>query len=70
MLDVKTMLKHSLFGGLLEEQIDDIIPLMGRETYLPGEDIIVEGAPNDKIMFIVEGRVSILKGGKLIYDLV
>ena len=69
MLDVKTMLKHSLFGGLVEEQIENIIPLMGMETYHPNEDIIVEGTPNDRIMFIVEGRVSIIKAGKLIYDL-
>ena len=61
--------KYSLFGGLLEEQIDQITPLMVEETYKPGDIIIVEGFPNDKILFIIEGRVSIIKGDKTIYDL-
>jgi CRP-like cAMP-binding protein len=55
--------KYSLFGGLLEDQIDRIRPLMDQETYEPGEDIIVEGAPNDRIRFILEGRVAVLKQG-------
>ena len=69
MLEPKTLMKYSLFGGLVEEQLDKIIPLLGQETYMPDDTIIVEGALNDNILFILEGRVSILKGGKLIYDL-
>jgi CRP-like cAMP-binding protein len=50
-----------LFGGLLEDQIDRIRPLMEQESYEPGDDIIVEGTPNDRIRFILEGRVAVLK---------
>ena len=69
MLETKTLLKYSLFGGLFEEQMEKIMPLMVEEKYEPGDTIITEGIPNDKILFIAEGRVSILRGGKLIYDL-
>jgi CRP-like cAMP-binding protein len=69
MLDPKILQKYSLFGGLLEEQIEKIIPLMEQENYSPGEIIIAEGSPNDKILFILEGRVSIVRGETVIYDL-
>jgi CRP-like cAMP-binding protein len=69
MVDPKTLMKYSLFGGLLEEQIKHILPLMIQETYLPGDIIIGEGTSNDKVFFILEGRVSIIKGDKRIYDL-
>jgi CRP-like cAMP-binding protein len=52
--------KYSFFGGLLEEQIARIVPFMEEENYGPGEDIIVEGTPNNKIRFILEGRVAVL----------
>jgi CRP-like cAMP-binding protein len=52
-----------LFGGLLEEQIDQILPLMEPETYEAGATIIVEDEPNDKIRFILEGRVTVMKKG-------
>ena len=61
MIDPLTLQRYSLFGGLLEEQIQSIIPLMEQESYDPGDDIIVEGQPNDKIRFIVEGRVVVVK---------
>ncbi|MDR1858733.1 MAG: cyclic nucleotide-binding domain-containing protein [Treponema sp.] len=69
MLEPKNLQKYSLFGGILEDQISKIIPLMVEERYGPGEVIIKEGIPNDKILFIVKGRVSIIKGSTLIYDL-
>jgi len=69
MVDSTSLQKYSLFGGLLDHQIDMILPLMVREDYSPGDTIIVEGTLNDKILFILEGRVSIVRGGKIIYDL-
>ncbi|MDR0495263.1 MAG: cyclic nucleotide-binding domain-containing protein [Treponema sp.] len=69
MVDVKSLQRYSLFGGILEEQISKFIPLMVEERYSPDDVIIVEGIPNDRILFIVEGRVSIIKGGTVIYDL-
>ncbi|MDR1930802.1 MAG: cyclic nucleotide-binding domain-containing protein [Treponema sp.] len=61
--------KYSLFGGLFEEQIKRILPLMEQEEYRKGEDIIVEGAPNDKIRFIISGRVAVLVNGMTIYEI-
>jgi CRP-like cAMP-binding protein len=58
-----TLTKHSLFGGVLEEQIEKILPLMVQETYGAGEVIIVEGQRNDRIRFIIEGKVKVEKGG-------
>ncbi|MDR2418893.1 MAG: cyclic nucleotide-binding domain-containing protein [Treponema sp.] len=69
MVNAQTLQRYSLFGGLMEEQIEKIIPLMEQETYGSDVDIIVEGTPNDKIRFITEGRVAIWKGGVFIWEL-
>ena len=34
---------------------------MEQEDYAPGEEIIVEGSRNNKIRFILEGRVAVIK---------
>jgi CRP-like cAMP-binding protein len=36
---------------------------MEQAAYEPGDDIIVEGERNDRIRFILEGRVAVVKGG-------
>jgi CRP-like cAMP-binding protein len=36
---------------------------MEKEKYKAGDDIIVEGTLNDKIRFILEGRVTVTKEG-------
>ena len=53
--------KYSLFGGLEEEQIESILPLMKSESFNSDEFIIIEGKPNDKIYFIIEGQISVTK---------
>jgi CRP-like cAMP-binding protein len=63
MVKPESLQKYSLFGGLLEEQIQAIIPLMKEEKYNPGDLIITEGNTNDKIFFIIEGQVSVSKKG-------
>jgi CRP-like cAMP-binding protein len=63
MVESSSLKHYSLFGGLLEDQIDAIIPLMEQETYKAGDAIIVEGTPNDKIRFIIEGGVTAMKQG-------
>ncbi|MDR1587458.1 MAG: cyclic nucleotide-binding domain-containing protein [Treponema sp.] len=60
--------KYSLFGGLLEEQIARIVPFMEEETYGPGDDIIVEGTLNDRIRFILEGRVAVVKNAIILSE--
>ena len=61
--------KYSLFGGLLEEQIDQIIPRMVKEKYNAGDTILVEGASNDKIHFLAEGVVAVIKENTLLCEL-
>ncbi|MFP3043651.1 cyclic nucleotide-binding domain-containing protein [Treponema primitia] len=68
MVNSSSLQKYSLFGGLLEEQIDQILPLMEQEDYEPGAAIIVEGDPNDKIRFILEGRVAAEKAGIILFE--
>ena len=63
MVDPRTLQKYSLFGGLLEEQIRSILSLMEQENYDPDTEIIIEGKPNDKIYFVIEGEVSVTKKG-------
>ncbi|MDR2742529.1 MAG: cyclic nucleotide-binding domain-containing protein [Treponema sp.] len=63
MIEPSALKHYSLFGGLLEDQIGAIIPLMEQETYQTGDAIITEGAPNDKIRFIIEGNVVATKQG-------
>jgi len=69
MVSAKMLQKYSLFGGLLEEQLEKIIPLMELKHYASGDVVILEGTPNDTIFFMIEGRVSIIKGDTVIYDL-
>jgi CRP-like cAMP-binding protein len=63
MIDPTALQKYSLFGGLLEDQIDRILPFMEHEIYSSGDVIIAEGTPNDRIRFIIEGLVAVVKDG-------
>jgi CRP-like cAMP-binding protein len=63
MVKPESLQKYSLFGGLLEEQIQTLVPLMKEEKYNPDELIITEGSANDKIFFLIEGQVSVSKKG-------
>jgi len=62
MVHPQVLQKYSLFGGLTEDQIKSILPNMLNETYSPDEFIITEGKPNDKIYFLIEGQVAVIKG--------
>lgn len=68
MIEPGKLQKYSFFGGLLPEQIEQILPHVSDESYRAGEDIIVEGTPNDKIRFILEGTVSVEKQGIVLYE--
>lgn len=67
-VESQALQKYSLFGGLLQEQIDAIRPLMEEESYAKGSVIIVEGTPNDRIRFILEGRVGVVKQGTVLHE--
>jgi len=66
MVQPQVLEKYSLFGGLTEDQIKNILPNMMHETYNTDEFIITEGKPNDKIHFLIEGQVAVMKGKTLL----
>jgi len=69
MIEPEKLQKYSLFGGLLSDQIEQILPTMVEESWKAGEEIIVEGTPNDKIRFILEGRVAVIKNNITLSEL-
>ena len=62
-------MQYSIFDGLEKEQIDSILPLMGHEVFDAGTEIIVEEGHNDKIHFILEGHVIVVKNGTILMEL-
>lgn len=63
MIEGPELKDYSLFGGLLSDEIEAIRPLMGSESHAAGTMIMREGEPNDRIYFILEGEVEVVKGG-------
>jgi CRP-like cAMP-binding protein len=68
MIEPSALQRYSLFGGLLKEQIEKILPLMENESYQSDESIIVEGTRNDRIRFIIEGKVAVVKEGLILFE--
>jgi CRP-like cAMP-binding protein len=69
MIESKTLQHYSLFGGLLEDQINQILPYMEYKTLEAGELLMTEGERNEKIYFILQGRVDIVKNGNVLLHL-
>ncbi len=69
MIEPGTLQQYSLFGGLLEDQINQVLPHVEYNIYEPGAALMVEGERNDKIYFIVHGRVDIRKDGNVLLHL-
>lgn len=63
MIEASAFKNHSLFGGLLPEEIEAIRPLMGAACFEAGTAIMREGECNDRIHFILEGEVDVEKDG-------
>jgi CRP/FNR family cyclic AMP-dependent transcriptional regulator len=63
MIDTGSLNKYSLFGGVLPDQIERIKPLFGSEDFAAGERAMREGEPNDKIFFILKGKVQVSRDG-------
>ena len=53
--------RHALFGGIFDEEIEQIIPLLNEEHYSKGDYIIREGEDSDSLHFIVQGSVEVVK---------
>jgi CRP-like cAMP-binding protein len=69
MTEPKILQQYSLFGGLLEEQITQILPHIEFNEYEAGKTIMVEGERNDKIYFLIQGKVDIIKDGNVLLHL-
>jgi CRP-like cAMP-binding protein len=69
MIEPKTLQQYSLFGGLLENQIEQILPHMEYKNYEADDTLMTEGERNDKIYFIIQGKVDIIKEGNILLHL-
>ncbi len=69
MIDAAALQKYSLFGGMVPEQVERIRPLLVQSAYSEGESVLREGDPNDSIFFILDGRVRIVKGTRVLSEL-
>ena len=69
MIEKNALQKYSMFGGLTAEQIEQMMSLISEVKFTPGEMILTEGTPNDRILFILDGKVSVMKGDTVIYIL-
>jgi CRP-like cAMP-binding protein len=63
LIEASALKNYSLFGGLLPEEIEAIRPLLSSVSYEAGIAIMREGEPNDRIHFILEGEVEVVKRG-------
>jgi len=57
----KFLQSHSLFGGILDDQLEEIRPFLTEKRFPKGATIIREGEEGDCLYFICEGSVEILK---------
>ena len=61
MVDYQYLKCHSLFGGVTEDAYALISPLLQDAIFESGETVVSEGCVNDRIFFIYQGSVEILK---------
>lgn len=61
MINVDFLQSHALFGGLSDEQMSRIVPLLQRERFAAGTEIVKEDEDGDRLYFICDGRVEVLK---------
>ncbi len=52
---------HALFGGLTDEQLEFVVPLLEEVSFEEGEFVVREGEPGSRLFFICEGRVEVVK---------
>lgn len=53
--------RHSMFGGLVDEELDVVRPYLHKVTFNEGFAVLTQGEPNSTVYFVVEGVVSIKK---------
>ena len=52
---------HALFGGLSDASMERIVPMLKEESFVAGDFIVREGDDGDRMYFICEGSVEVLK---------
>lgn len=60
-VDNAFLCKHSMFGGLTDQQLERVRPLLKEHTYKKGDYILRQGEPNATVYFIVSGDVRVQK---------
>jgi CRP-like cAMP-binding protein len=68
MIEASELQKYSLFGGLMRDQIEDVSHYMEYEKYEAGQDLIVEGEKNNRVLFIFSGRVAVIKNDLVLME--
>ncbi len=53
--------RHSLFGGLITEELEILRPYLEERHYDTGAYLLTQGTPNNRVFFIVSGEVVIQK---------
>ncbi len=61
MVKTKFLQSHSLFGGLTGEDIKGIRSLLKEVSFPEGEYIVKQGEPGDRLYFIHQGEVEIVR---------
>jgi CRP/FNR family cyclic AMP-dependent transcriptional regulator len=62
MIGYRFLKSHCLFGGLSEEEVGMLRPFLTEEHYEEGEEIVKEGDRGDRLYFIYEGSIEVIKG--------
>ena len=52
---------HALFGGITDDDIEQIIPMLEENSFSKGDFIIKEGTDGNMLHFVVEGEVEVIK---------
>ncbi|NLE16148.1 MAG: cyclic nucleotide-binding domain-containing protein [Spirochaetales bacterium] len=60
-LENEFLCKHSLFGGLSDEELLLVKDFLQERTYPSGTNILQQGQSNNSVHFIVEGEVAIVR---------
>lgn len=61
MVSSQFLQSHSLFGGILDDQLAEIKPFLQEVRFSTNDTIITEGEEGDRLYFLCEGCVEILK---------
>jgi CRP/FNR family cyclic AMP-dependent transcriptional regulator len=61
MIGYRFLKSHCLFGGLSEEEVNILRPFLKEELYSGDDEIVKEGDRGDRLYFIYEGSVEVIK---------